>query len=140
VNALLPHSELAWSAAHERAHAAGWAREDEASFLAWQACRDSDDPDARYSGALVASLYAVGALAGVAPERARALSDGRSPAVRRDIEAIQAYVRRYEGRLARASDRVNDAFLRSQGEARGVQSYGRMVDLLLAERRARSAR
>jgi len=139
VNDLLPHSELPWSVEHERAHAAGWAREDEANFLAWRECRDGGDADARYSAALVASLYAVGALAGVAPERARALSDQRSVGVRRDVEAIEAYVRRYEGRLARAGERVNDAYLRSQGETRGVQSYGRMLDLLLAERRARRA-
>ena len=31
---------------------------------------------------------------------------------------------------------VNDAYLRAQGQD-GVTSYGRMVDLLLAERRAR---
>ena len=31
--------------------------------------------------------------------------------------------------------RVNDAYLRAQGQADGVQSYGRMVDLILALRR-----
>ena len=31
---------------------------------------------------------------------------------------------------------MNDAYLRSQGQKDGVRSYGRMVDLLLAERRA----
>lgn len=137
VNALLPESELPFSAAHERAHAAGWAREDEANFLAWRACSDSANPDFRYSGALVASLYVVRTLLGTAPETARAVAEQRSAGVRRDIEAIRAYVRRYEGRMARAGERVNDAYLRSQGEARGVQSYGRMVDLLLAERRVR---
>jgi hypothetical protein len=35
---------------------------------------------------------------------------------------------------------VNDAYLKSQGQAQGVRSYGRMVDLLLAERRAAQAR
>ena len=34
----------------------------------------------------------------------------------------------------------NDLYLKSQGEAEGVASYGRMVDLLLAERRARGRR
>jgi hypothetical protein len=140
VNALLPQSELPFSAAHERAHAAGWAREDEANFLAWRACRDSGNADFQYSGALVASLYVVRTLLGVAPEPARALASRRSPAVQRDLEAIRAYLRAYEGRLADAGERVNDAYLRSQGERRGVQSYGRMVDLLLAERRARPGR
>ncbi len=137
VNDRLPESEIPWSAAHEMAHAAGWAREDEANFLAWRRCRDHADPDFRYSGSLVASLYAVGAIADVAPDQGRAVAEARSPAVRRDIEAIRLYQARYEGRLARAGERVNDAYLRSQGDSRGVHSYGRMVDLLLAERRAR---
>jgi hypothetical protein len=34
---------------------------------------------------------------------------------------------------------VNDAYLRSQGQDQGVASYGRVVDLLLAERRAAAA-
>jgi hypothetical protein len=136
VNDLLPDSELPWSAAHEVAHARGWAREDEANFLAFQACREHADPGFRYSAFLVASLYAVRALAEADPQAARPVSAQRSAAVRRDIEAVLAYQRRYEGRLADAGDRVNDLYLRAQGESRGVRSYGRMVDLMLAERRA----
>jgi hypothetical protein len=36
-----------------------------------------------------------------------------------------------------AQERVNNAYLRSQGQKEGVRTYGRMVDLLLAERRPR---
>jgi len=36
-------------------------------------------------------------------------------------------------------ERVNDAYLKTQGQADGVRSYGRMVDLLLAERRTAGA-
>jgi hypothetical protein len=34
---------------------------------------------------------------------------------------------------------VNDTYLKAQGQTQGVRSYGRMVDLLLAERRAKLA-
>ncbi len=34
---------------------------------------------------------------------------------------------------------MNDAYLKTQGQAAGVQSYGRVVDLLVAERRAASS-
>ena len=49
----------------------------------------------------------------------------------------RAWHRRYESRLGEVQERVNDAYLKTQGQADGVRSYGRMVDLLLAERRAR---
>lgn len=139
LNGLLPDSELPFSAAHELAHAQGWAREDEANFLAVRACRSHDDPDFRYSGVLAASRYVVAALAAADRSAAGRLGAARSGAVRRDIEAIRRYQERYEGRLARAGERLNDAYLRSQGQPQGVRSYGHMVDLLLAERRARLA-
>jgi hypothetical protein len=37
------------------------------------------------------------------------------------------------------SSKVNDTYLKVQGQSQGVRSYGRMVDLLLAERRAKLA-
>ena len=63
----------------------------------------------------------------------------RSAAVRRDLQALQEWSDRYSGRVSRVSRSINNAYLRSQGQAEGVRSYGRMVDLLIAERRARSA-
>ncbi len=46
---------------------------------------------------------------------------------------------RHEGPLMRLSEGMNDRYLRSQGQAEGVASYGRVVDLLVAEERARAA-
>ncbi len=139
VNTLLPDSELPFGASHELAHAQGWAREDEANFLAFRACRAHDDPDFRYSGVLAGGRYVVNALAAVDGAAAQRVVGSRSAAVGRDIDAIHRYQRRYEGRLARAGERLNDVYLRSQGQDQGVRSYGRMVDLLLAERRARTS-
>jgi hypothetical protein len=136
VNAEVPDPDLPFCAAHEMAHAAGFAREDEANYLGSLACRLHADTDFRYSGTLAASLYVTSALAGVDRDAARRLHDGRSAAVKRDIEALEAWAARHEGPVAEASRRVNNAYLRSQGTRDGVASYGRFVDLLLAEHRA----
>ena len=136
VNAEVPDPDLPFCAAHEMAHAAGFAREDEANYLASVACRLHVDADFRYSGTLAASLYVVSALGAVDRDAARRLHDGRSAAVKRDIEALDAWAARHEGPVAEASRRVNHAYLRSQGTPDGVASYGRFVDLLLAEHRA----
>ena len=139
VNADVPDPDLPFAIAHEMAHAHGFAREDEAGYVGYLACRFHPDPDFRYSGVLAASIYALNALAGVDRAAHRELADRRSPAVRRDLRALQEWSDRYSGRLSRASRSVNNAYLRSQGQAEGVRSYGRMVDLLVAERRGRSA-
>jgi hypothetical protein len=136
VNAEVPDPDLPFCAAHEMAHAAGFAREDEANYLGSLACRLHVDADFRYSGTLAASLYVLSALAEVDRDAARRLHDGRSAAVKRDVEALDAWAARHAGPMANASRRVNNAYLRSQGTPDGVASYGRFVDLLLAEHRA----
>jgi hypothetical protein len=140
VNDEVPEPDLPFCAAHEMAHASGFAREDEANYLGSVACRLHVDADFRYSGTLAASLYVVSALATVDRDAARRLHDGRSAAVKRDIDALDAWAARHEGPVAEASRRVNNAYLRSQGTPDGVASYGRFVDLLLAEHRAEGER
>jgi hypothetical protein len=137
VNRELPDPDIPFSAAHELAHDLGFAREDEAHYLGSLACRVHPDADFRYSGALAASAYVLDAVASNDELLARELHLRRNEAVRRDLEAIREWSERHEGRLSRASRRVNDAYLRSQGQREGIRSYGRFVDLLVAERRAR---
>jgi hypothetical protein len=136
VNTTLPDPEIPFSASHEMAHQRGFAREDEANYLGYLACRLHPDPDFRYAGALAASNYALDELRRADAKSFTRIQALRSPAVRRDLEALAAWAALYQGPLRRASERVNDAYLRTQGQE-GVRSYGRMVDLLLAERRSR---
>jgi hypothetical protein len=137
VNATVPPPEVPFCASHELAHQRGFAREDEANYLGYLACRSHPDADFRYSGAMVAASYALSALLGVDREPAMAVAERRSPAVRRDLAALHAWSLRYRTRVSEVSQKVNDTYLRSQGLEDGVASYGRMVDLLLAERRQR---
>jgi hypothetical protein len=137
VNSTLPDVDLPFAASHELAHERGLAREDEANYAASLACRLHPDGDFRYAGALVTSLYVQSALARIARPQALALEARRSAGVHRDQRALAEWSRRYRSRLSEVTDRVNDTYLRSQGQPLGVRSYGAMVDLLLAEKRAR---
>jgi hypothetical protein len=136
VNTTLPDPELPFVVAHETAHQRGLAREDEANYVASLACRLHDDADFRYSGSLIASLHALAALRGIASELAAEIGRTRSAPVRRDLRALQEWTLRYQSPLRRVGEAVNDGYLRSQGQRDGVRSYGRMVDLLIAEERA----
>ena len=62
--------------------------------------------------------------------------------VQRDLKAIRdfwAAPSKTVQAVREVSSKVNDTYLKVQGQAQGVRSYGRMVDLLLAERRAKLA-
>jgi hypothetical protein len=136
VNTTLPEWTLPFVAAHEIAHQRGFAREDEANYLAYAACARHPEAAARYSAALEGSLFVMAVLRVRDPAAHHALEARRGAAVRRDLEALEAWRRRYKSRAADVHEKVNDAYLRAQG-TEGVTSYGRMVDLLLAERRNR---
>jgi uncharacterized protein DUF3810 len=135
VNASLPDVDIPFAASHELAHERGLAREDEANYAAAVACRDHPAAEFRYSGALISSTYVQAALASVDRPAAVALEGSRSAGTRRDLRAMAEWAKRYRSRLTDVSERVNDTYLRSQGQPLGVRSYGAMVDLLLAERR-----
>jgi hypothetical protein len=137
VNMTLPDPDVPFAACHELAHAHGFAREDEANYVGYRACVRHPDADFRYSGLLAASVYAMNALARVDRDGYSRLDARRAPGVRRDLAALRAWAERYRGPAERVSQVVNNAYLKSQGEKEGVRSYGRMVDLLIAEERGR---
>jgi uncharacterized protein DUF3810 len=140
VNGTMPDAELPFTACHELAHQRGFAREDEANYLAYVACRRHPDRDFQYAGTFAAARYALSALRRADAREYERVRESVPPPVERDISALVAWKQRYRSRLENVQSRVNDAYLRAQGQPEGVQSYGRMVDLLLAERRAAARR
>jgi hypothetical protein len=140
VNATLPDWDRPFTVCHELAHQRGFAREDEANYLAYLACRSHPDRDFQYSGTFQAALYVLGALYAADRPAYDAVRPSLPPPLERDLAALAAWRARYKSRLSRVQDRVNDTYLRTQGQREGVRSYGRMVDLLLAERRAAGRR
>ena len=114
------------------------AREDEANYVAYLACIHHPDRDFRYSGFLNASQYVLAELYRADRAAYARVEPGRSAAMRRDDVALREWIEKYRGRATEVGRKVNDAYLKSQGQADGVRSYGRMIDLLLAERRRRA--
>ncbi len=120
---------------HELAHQCGFMREDEANFIGYLACKDAADPLTRYSGYTLAYDYALSALIRADRDAAVAVNDTLSDAVRADRQARAEYLKQFEGPVAEASNAANNAYLKANQQQDGTRSYGRMVDLLLAEAR-----
>jgi len=134
LNRELPVVDMLFAAAHELAHARGVAHEDEANFIAWLACREHPDQVVRYAGELAAVRYSMNALFLVDATRGLALLEELSEPVRSDWEGALDYWMQHQGPVLDVAEEVNDTYLRAQGEEQGVESYGSMVDLLLAAR------
>ncbi len=135
VNTMVPDCLLPSTACHEMAHQRGFAREDEANYIAYWTCSLHPDPDFQYSGTLLAMIHATKALRDNDPDRYARISKLYSQGVLRDLKAHNAFWQRYEGPVERTSNKINNAYLKANKQKDGVQSYGRMVDLLIAEYR-----
>lgn len=138
VNVHMPAMEIPFTMCHELAHTAGFMREDEANFLAYLACSGSDLADLRYSGMLYALNQSMNALYSADRERYFTLRSAYSEGLDADLFALSAYWQKYfDTPAAKVSTTVNDTYLKANNQKDGTRSYGRMVDLLLADFRAR---
>ena len=135
VNTDVPDYTIPATMCHELTHLRGYMREEEANFVSYLACRKSGSRAFRYSGDMLAFVYASNALYSADAGAADAVLAGLSVGVRRDLAAGSAYWRQFAGPVADVSESVNDRYLKANRQSEGVKSYGRMVDLLLALQR-----
>lgn len=101
------------------------------------ACVGSDSPYSRYSGYAAGFLYVNNALFRQRPGEALKLYGELPKEVLADFRENSRFWKRYEGRIAEASTKINDTYLKANSQADGVKSYGQVVDLLLAYYRER---
>lgn len=137
LNGSTPAPALPFSVCHEMAHQQGIAREDEANFIGYLACRLHPDPLFRYSGARAALGEAMVQLGAVRPEAWKVIRASLGTGILADEAAETAWLREHKGRFSQVQGRVYDGYLKTQGQLDGARSYGRVVDLLIAERRLR---
>jgi hypothetical protein len=113
--------------AHEWAHLAGYAAEDDASFVGLLAALHAD-PGSQYSAWLALFADAVGQLPRAAQQPLVARLE---PGPQADRRAIHARLQLRVEPVARASWETYDRYLKTQGVREGIQSYSRVVQLLL---------
>jgi hypothetical protein len=128
--------ERPFVAAHEWAHLAGYAREDEASFIGWLVCLQGP-PGAKYSAELAALVVAVDSMP---------IGDGISilraigPGPRRDLQAVAERSARMWPWLRRPTWWLYDRYLRANRVEQGVRTYGQALELMVGTRRDEQGR
>lgn len=114
--------------AHEWAHLAGYAAEDEANFVAWLTCTDGAPPPLVYSGWLVIYEH-VASVLGRAERQALAAKLADGP--RQDLRAMAARYETSTPIVRDAARDVYDSYLRANRVREGIASYTGVVRLLL---------
>ena len=123
---------IPFTACHELSHLRGFMDDREANFVAFLACISSERADFRYSGYLSGWVYCMNALYRADPEAWQVVRGTLAPEAEPDLAANNAFWDRYEGAVSETANRINDTYLKANGQADGVQSYDRMVDLIVA--------
>lgn len=132
-----PALSLPFLVAHESSHQLGFAREDEANYVAYLACAEGDEYF-QYSGAMYALYYAMESLHDADTIAWTEARMGMSKAVQSDYYRMNGLRNAKEPGFVRFKGTVTTAFMRVSRQ-QGARSYGDMVDLLLAERRAKAS-
>lgn len=131
-NDLIPDYNIAFTMSHELAHLKSVLQENEANFVAYLACMNSDDADIRYSGLMLGYIYCGNELF----KRDRTLWEKESSqlpeAVAKDLAKNTAYWNQYKGKAAKTTKKLNDAYLKQAGQKAGAESYNKVVDLIVA--------
>ena len=128
----MPLYNIPHTICHELSHLKGFMREDEANFIGYLACIRSEDSYFRYSGYLMGWVYAGNALAKADPEGFQALRSQLPEEALADLSYNNAFWDSFDTQIAEAATKVNDTYLKLQDQKDGVESYGRVVDLMLA--------
>ena len=132
INTNFPDYTLPYTAAHELAHQRGIAREDEANFVAFLVCKESDDVYIRYSAYLNMYEYLRNALYAANPDYYTETYYSVPVNCRKEMTAYSKFFDKYrENVIEEVSETVNDTFLTING-TEGTRSYGMVVDLAVA--------
>jgi hypothetical protein len=135
MNDRIPRFTQPYVSLHEIGHQLGYARENEANFVAFLAARQSRDSALLYSTYFDLFLYANAALYGLDSAKARANLKSLQPAVQRDLKELREFSRRYENPVDRLVDVFYDHFLKLNQQPAGQRSYNQVVLWLIAYER-----
>ena len=134
INTNYPDFVRPFTVAHEFSHQRGIAREDEANFVAYLVCIESEDAFVRYSGYMNLLQYVTDALYDADKKMYERFY--KNVMCRTAIKEFRAYSHFFAPYRSSAASEiagaVNDTFLNSQGQTEGRASYGLVVDLAVA--------
>lgn len=132
VQTLVPVFVQPYVACHEIAHQLGYAKENEANFVGYLACKESPSIDFRYSVYYDMYNYAIAEYffknTGCAMELQRNLDS----LVKKDRRALRAYHLKKTNPLEPVMMKAYDRFLRMNNQPNGKETYNEVIAWLIA--------
>lgn len=131
INGEMVGMEKPFTACHELSHLKGFMNEGEANYIGWLACINSPEEAFNSSGWLMAWIYAGNSLYRTDPDRYYELREKLPEEAIRELDENTEFWATHENKAAEVQDRVNDAYLKSNGQEQGIRTYNQLTTLML---------
>lgn len=132
VNTTVPRFLEPYVTTHEMAHQLGYARENEANFVGFLACRAYNNNAFRYSAYYDMYNYALGEIYQRDTALARSFQLTAHPQVKKDQQAFRDFYRRYRNPIEPIIMWGYGQFLKANNQPAGKRSYNEVVTWLIA--------
>jgi len=116
---------------HEEAHQLGFAKENEANFIAALTTINYDDIYFRYSGVTFALRFCLNDLYYRDEQKAICLMEKLRPGIRKNYKAVQDFWESYENPLEPIFKSTYDRYLKANNQPDGLDTYSYVVALLV---------
>ncbi len=116
---------------HEQAHQIGYARENEANFLAALATINNEDPYIQYTGYIFVLRYCINEIARRDIDTYRSLLETIHPGILKSYKEMRDFWKSYENPFEVLSKAFWNQFLKANNQSKGIMSYSYMVALVV---------
>ena len=132
VNTTIPRFLEPFVTTHEMAHQLGYAKENEANFVGFLACRSYESNVYRYSVYFDLYNYAITEIFLQNKEMAKSFQEKRHPQVVKDVKELRSFYSRYKNIVQDAVMWGYGNFLKANNQPAGKKSYNEVVNWLIA--------
>lgn len=132
VNTTVPTFLEPFVATHEMAHQIGYAKENEANFVAFLACRSYPSNEFQYSLYFNMYLYAIGELYQRDSVKAKQSQEKLNPQVINDIKELRAFYKQYKNPIEPVIMWFYGHYLKANNQPAGKLTYDEVVLWLIA--------
>lgn len=131
VNGLLPAHRWPLVSCHEEAHQLGFAKENEANFIAVMATTNNPNPYFQYSGCIFALRYCLNDVYARNPDAGELLTKNIRPGIIANYRQSRDFWIEYQNPLEPLLAKVYGGYLKANNQPAGIQSYSYVVALLV---------
>lgn len=131
VNSRIPKTSFPTTTCHEMSHQIGYAAENEANFIGFLAALYNDDIYFQYAAYRMATRYSIFELYKRDPDNYKKIYERINKGIIKDFRVSSEFWKQYENPFEPLMKKGYNAYLKSNNQSKGVESYNYVVDLLI---------